>query len=230
MGDHVGGGGVADVLREHLVERRRSDVAVEVLARDALAVVDDGELQDRGQQLATGEADRIKGQLGGLTLLRGERGDVDQRGHVGVVDVGDHRATVGMSDQHDRPVDRGECAFDRGGIVGGTAQRIVRDHHAVTVRAQGLGDTVPAGRIGERTVNQHHGRGVGGQSGCRRAERARTQADRDRDRHVRSEPARHDFVLSSSKILANAHATVLLCAANDRQALAATSTFEYEWS
>ncbi len=98
-----------------------------------------------------------------LTLLRREGGNVDQGLDVGVsrTGIGDHTATVGMPDQHDRAVNSGDERADVLTVADHTAQRIGR---GVTGEAEGLkprDHIAPTGRIGERPVDQNNGRLVG---------------------------------------------------------------------
>lgn len=85
MGQHGGSSRVADIRREHLVERVGGNVAVEVPVADRVSVVDDLDLQDGREQLTARESDRIQSQLDGLALCRCEGGDINEGFHVRIV-------------------------------------------------------------------------------------------------------------------------------------------------
>jgi hypothetical protein len=70
---------------------------------------------------------------------------------------GDHGSAVGVRDEHDRPVDRADQVADGGGVGGETPQRVGGGDDAVTRAQQRVDDTVPAGRLGERAVDENDG-------------------------------------------------------------------------
>ncbi len=97
------------------------DVAVDVLPADRVRIVDDLQSQSRRKQLAARKPDGIDRDLHRLTLNRSKRRDVHQRLHLRVVNIGDHRAAVRVSDEHDRSVDVRNRLLDHGRVVSGPA-------------------------------------------------------------------------------------------------------------
>src|SRR3954467_2820108 len=96
----------------------------------------------------------------GFAFLRGERVDVHECLHVPVPGrrVGDDRAAVRMTDEHDRSGQRAEEVPDGRGVGGQIAQRVRWYANRVAVVDEPAGDLRPAGAVGPRAVNQDDGR------------------------------------------------------------------------
>lgn len=131
-----------------------------------------------------------------LTLRGDEAGDVDQGPDVGVRGggVGDHRAAVGVADQHQGAVDRGQVAGDVGRVAGEAPQGVGDGAYRIAVLAQPLYHRGPAGGIRPRSMDEDDGRLRGGScvgrhrrtrrdGGPEQSESAGGERDATRDTH-----------------------------------------------
>jgi CBS domain-containing protein len=91
-----------------------------------------------------------------LTGLGRETGDVHEPGDVTRAgsDVGDDRAAVGVTHEHDGPVDRADDIADGGRVAREAPQGIGDGDHAMTRVPQRVDDAIPAGGLGERAVDE----------------------------------------------------------------------------
>ena len=93
-----------------------------------------------------------------LAAIRGECGDVHERGDLRVVArFGDHDPTIGMSDEDDRTLLRREDELRGRDIVGQRRGRVLDDGHAVTVLLQDVVDALPTRAVHEAAVHEHDG-------------------------------------------------------------------------
>jgi hypothetical protein len=138
-------------------------VGAEVLVVEVLVDVDVGGAvgqRDLVEVLAEGGTGELAGQVGDvLALVRGEAGDVDESLDIAVAagGVGDDRAAVGVSGEHDGPFDAGEQVRNRGGVAGEGAQRVGGGDDAMTGGVEPSDDAVPARGAGESAVDENDG-------------------------------------------------------------------------
>jgi len=114
-------------------------------------------LRQRFAQRAAGE---FPSQLSGtLADVRCERCNVDQRLHLrgSCCNVGDHCATVGVTDQDHRTIDRVDDAGNVTSILSDASQWVSGSDDFYPFACQPFGYAIPAGRIRERSVDENHG-------------------------------------------------------------------------
>ena len=150
---------------------RRGHVGGELLVE---RVLPDGELvpagRDRvgGEGLGEGAAGEHRRELERRFPVVGrEPGDVHETDH-GVVagrGLGDHDATVGVADEHDRRAEPADHVAHVGGVTRDAAQGVGRRHDREAAGLQLFDDRAPAGGLRERAVDEDDGRGLFGHGG-----------------------------------------------------------------
>jgi len=91
----------------------------------------------------------------GLALVRGERGDVDERRHGLMAGRRDDRAGVGVPGHHDRALDALQRPVERRHVIRQRGQRQWHGDRLDSGRAQARDHLVPARSIGPGGVYQH---------------------------------------------------------------------------
>ena len=106
-----------EVVGERVREHALLDVQVDIASRGAGV----GHEVEHGRRVAADRRARLCGREldDGLALCRCEGIDVDERLHLCVAgrSVRDHRAPIGVADEHDRAADRAQVVAQVGGIA-----------------------------------------------------------------------------------------------------------------
>src|SRR5262249_8574025 len=92
-----------------------------------------------------------------LALVGSEARDVHEPDHLlrGAGDR-DHRAAVGMADEHHRPVELVDQSLEIGGVVREPAKRICRRDHGVLVTVEEVVHRAPTRSVSEGAVNENN--------------------------------------------------------------------------
>ena len=113
--------------------------------------------------LVGGQHRRLRMRLGAIehvgdrfAFVGGERCDVDQRLDFLVAGRGNHRAGIGMADQHDRAFDPLQRPVERGHVVGQRGQRQRRRNDPDAFGPQRADHLAPARSIGPGAMDEHH--------------------------------------------------------------------------
>jgi hypothetical protein len=139
--------GVGHVSRENVVEPLRVDRQLRTAVGQRPRLQDVAHRKRRKALLKV--ADR-------LALVGSEAGDVDEPGHLlQAAGDGDHRAAVGMADEHHGSVELVDQSLQIGGVAREPAKRIRRRDHRVLVTVEEVVNRAPARSVSEGAVNEN---------------------------------------------------------------------------